>query len=78
MADFTTWSALLTQIRNDLANRDLTFKSYRSPDGTFVEYRSFTELKEIEAFVADKAANESATSGQPTRRVHTAIQGGSW
>ena len=78
MADFTTWSALLTAIRNSIANRDLAIKSYRTPDGTFVEYRTFEELVALESWVADKAASASATSGAPVRRVHTAIQGDSW
>jgi len=78
MADFTTWSALLTVLRNALSNRDLAVKSYRAPDGTFVEYRTIDELIRAEAYVADKAASESATSGVPTRRVHVAIQGDNW
>jgi hypothetical protein len=78
MADFSTWSSLLTALRNAIANRDLAVKSYKAPDGTYVEYRTFDELIRLEAWVADKASGESATSGQPIRRVHVAIQGDSW
>ena len=78
MADFSTWTALLTALRNSIANRDLALKSYRTPDGTFVEYRSFDELVKLEAWVADKASAETATTGAASRRVHTTIQGDSW
>ena len=78
MADFTTWTALLTAVRNSIANRDTALKSYRAPDGTFVEYRILEELIQAEAWIAEKAAAETATSGVPTRRVHTTIQGDSW
>lgn len=78
MADFTTWTALLTTLRNAISNRDLALKSYRAPDGTFVEYRTFEELVQAEAWVAEKAAAESAVTGAPSRRVHTTPQGDSW
>ena len=76
MADFTTWSALRDQLRDQIANRDLAVKSYRAPDGTFVEYRTFVELVKLEAWVADKAASENATSGAATRRVYSHIGDG--
>lgn len=79
MADFSTWSALLTAIRNSLANRDLAVGSYRTPDGSQVEYRSFEELKQLEAWAIKKAAEASAASGVATRRTHSKpFSGGSW
>ncbi len=78
MADFTTWTALLTAVRNSISKRDTAVKSYRATYGTFFEYRTLEELIQAEARIAEKAAAETATSGVPTRRVHTTIQGDSW
>lgn len=78
MADFSTWTALLTTLRNQIANRDLAVKSYKTPDGTFVEYRTFDELVRLESWVAERSAAESATSGAASRRVYATPQGDSW
>lgn len=78
MADFTTWAAMHTAIKNQIANRDMMVRQYRSPDGTLVEFRSFDELLAIEAAVASKAAAESATSGAASRRAYATCQGESW
>ncbi len=77
MADFTTWAALQATLRNQIANRDLAIKSYRAPDGTFLEYRSFVELVKLEAWIGEKVEAEAATSGAASRRVHTTIGDGS-
>lgn len=78
MADFSTWTALHTAIKNQIANRDLTVRQYRSPDGMLMEFRSFEELLGIESAVAAKAASESATNGAASRRVYATCQGESW
>ena len=71
MADFTSWSSLLSSIRNSLANRDLAVGEYRTPDGTQVVYRSLAELRELEGWAAERAATEAitASSGEATRSV---------
>lgn len=78
MADFTTWTAFHTVLKNQIANRDMLVRQYRSPDGTLVEFRTFDELLAMEAVVAAKAAAESATSGAASRRVYATCQGDSW
>ena len=78
MADFTTWTAYYTALKNDLNNRGFLTKSYRAPDGTFVEYRSIKDMQEAIAYASNMAGSESVTAGQPSRRVHTTIQGDSW
>lgn len=57
MADFTTWSALKTQILNDFSNRNTMIAEYRTPLGTTVKVRTITEFKEaIEMCDANIAA----------------------
>ena len=75
MADFTSWSAMLTDLKNKIANRDLAVHSYRTPDGTFVQYRTIEEMFAAIGEIEARIEADSATSGKPSRRCHTAIQG---
>ena len=59
MAGFTTWTALLDQLKNDLASGDFrTVQSYTAPDGFSATYRSIKEFWEFYNEVAQKAAAE--------------------
>lgn len=79
MATFSTWTSLLTQLKDDLASRDLTVGQYRGPDGVEIQYRSLAELRELEAWVGSKAEAESASSGIATRRTYAKpFSGGPW
>lgn len=78
MSDFTTWTAFKTAVLNDLNNRVPGIKSYRTPDGTFVEARTPEEVFKLIGEIEARIESDSATSGVPSRRVHTAIQGDSW
>lgn len=78
MADFTTWAALHTALLNQISNRDLTVRTYRTPDGMLMEFRDFDELLAMEALVSAKYAAETAAAGAATRRVYVTCQGESW
>ncbi len=78
MATFSTWAALLTQMRNDLASRDFTVASYRGPDGREFKYRTVEELIKLEGYITARADADAATSGAPTRRVYVRPQGNTW
>ena len=78
MADFTTWTAYYTALKNDLNNRGFLTKSYRAPDGTFVEYRSIKDIQEAIAFAKTMSEADTATSGAASRRVYATGQGDSW
>ena len=69
MAIFSTWTALKTQLLNDLASGDLRVQMYRTPDGRQVQYRTAAELQELLALVSASAAAESTSTGVPTRRT---------
>ena len=78
MADFTTWTAALASLKNDIANRDFMLKAYTSPDGTQVTYRTLPEITGYLALVTDLANAESATSGAATRRCYVTTSGDTW
>lgn len=78
MADFTTWAALETQIKNDLNNRDLTVGEYRAPDGRMLRYRTANELRDLLGLVSSFSTTESVVSGAPSRRAYVKAHGGSW
>jgi len=59
MAVFTTWAALLTQLKNDLASGDYRrLASYSMPDGRSATYRSISEFWELYHEVEQRAAEE--------------------
>jgi hypothetical protein len=60
---FTTWSALLTSLKNDLAGGTWARKQYSTPDGSSVTYRDIDEFLKFYRFVEDKAGAESSSSG---------------
>jgi len=70
MADFTTWTAFETAVLNDISNRVPGIKSYRTPDGTFVEARTPDEMEKLLSLAADKKAIADASTGVATRRSH--------
>ena len=78
MADFSTWTALHTSLKNALANRDLTVRRHRAPDGTEIDFRDLEDLRALESWVADKVAAESASQGRATRRCSVIPTGGNW
>lgn len=78
MADFTSWAALETQIKNDLSNRDLTVGEYRAPDGRMLRYRTADELRDILGLVSSFSTTESAATGAASRRAYVRAHGGSW
>ncbi len=59
MADFTTWSALKTQILNDFSNRNTMIVEYRTPLGTTVKVRTIAELKEAISLCDEMIAAET-------------------
>lgn len=69
MATFSTWASLESQLLNDLASRDLSVQSHRSPDGRQIVYRTADEIQSILALVRAASAAESTTAGVPTRRT---------
>ena len=59
MAVFTTWSDLLTQLRNDLASGNFArISSYTTPDGRSTTYRSIDDFWKLYREVEQRAAAE--------------------
>ena len=59
MAVFTTWSDLLTQLKNDAASSDFSrVAAYTTPDGRSTTYRSPKDFWEFYNEVAQRAAQE--------------------
>ncbi|MDL2306637.1 hypothetical protein LJC48_01220 [Desulfovibrio sp. OttesenSCG-928-C06] len=78
MAEFTTWSALLADMKADLASgawRTMSSYSVPGPNGVrSVSYRSLDEFMDLYKWVEDEAVKES---GIPLYRGRTrAGQGG--
>lgn len=71
MAGFTTWTALKTQLLDDFAKGLHSRKSYTCGDTT-VEFRNFSEFRDMLAFVENRAAAE----GNRAPRRTLAGQGG--
>lgn len=79
MADFTSWSDLVSSLKNSLANRDGITAEHRAPDGTYVKYRSVEEIKDLLAWAESKADADSASTGQATRRSYgKTVSSGTW
>ena len=78
MADFTTWSALLAQMLDDLSNRDQMVASYKTPDGREVKYSSPEEWQKWYIIVKTNADAESATSGVSSRSVSARPKSDIW
>lgn len=77
MAEFTTWTALLADIRQQLASGRPLVGEMRTPDGGMVKYRTIDELIKLESWVSAKASSESTVSGAP-RRVYATPTGDAW
>ena len=59
MAVFTTWSDLLTQLRNDLASGSFArIASYTKPDGNSTTYRSIDDYWKLYREVEQRVAEE--------------------
>lgn len=61
MATFTTWTALKTQMEQDLANNQALTQSY-TVDGVTNTFRTFADWQQFYGFVCNKAAAESSTT----------------
>ena len=75
MSDFVNWTTEYTKMLNDWANRDHLVHSYRTPDGTFVQYKDDKSFFDALGMVKAMADDESASAGQATRRAYCTIQG---
>jgi len=67
MAVFSTWSALLEQIKNDMANFKPGIREYII-GGKTIKYATFRELREAYDWVTSMAAEE-AGSRAPRRTL---------
>ena len=61
MATFTTWSALKTQMEQDLASGQFLSQSY-TVDGVARVFRTFDDWNKFYGFVCGKAAAETTTA----------------
>ena len=50
MAAFTTWSALKTQLENDMASRDFTRRKYELSNSLGGHSHEFTDLEQLRGF----------------------------
>lgn len=66
MATFSTWTALKTQLLDDLVSRNFAVEEYVTPAGTRVKARSLSEIKNFIEFcdvmIAAEAGDSSMTS----------------
>jgi len=63
LSTFTTWSALKTQLLNDLASRNFAVEEYVTPAGVKVKARSLAEIKNFIEFCDVMIAAEAGESG---------------
>lgn len=66
MATFSTWSALKTQLLNDLVSRNFATEEYVTPAGVRVKARSLIEIQRFIEFcdvmIAVEAGDSSMTA----------------
>jgi hypothetical protein len=65
MATFTSYTALLSKMRDELATRDWSLKKH-SVDGNEFEYSSFSEFQKFFEYVELRASREQ---GRGKKRV---------
>lgn len=69
---FTTWTALATQIKNDIANGVYSRKSVKIGDQT-IEYHDYTTAIKMLEYVEARSVDEQSVSTRPFGRTHTKI-----
>ena len=71
---FTTWTALKTQMEQDLASGQHLTQSY-TVDGVQRTFRAFADWRAFYGFVSAKAAAESSATSAPMGRTYARPRG---
>lgn len=74
MATFTTWTALKSQMEQDLASGQSLTQSY-TVDGVQRTFRSFADWQAFYGFVCAKAATEASATTAPMGRAYARPRG---